>query len=274
MIRSSYLFGILIIVLGMTFACDLSKDIDIELPTYEPEIVVECYLQIGQPYTLLLTQSAPFFDPPNIPLLEGAIVTISHNGRTDTLRSGLFVNPNTDQVFNYVANVGPPSLEGVYDLEIISAEGERLTAQTEIMPLIPIDELEIVTREEDSLVAVLTRIPDPTDEANFYRRVFHLGGDILTANIEQDFTAGDQFLEGESELVFGTAFEYAPGDTLISTLYHITEDYYDFLESLETALNSNGNPFVQQESTRSNINGGIGIFTGFTLDRKMVIVPQ
>jgi len=75
-------------------------------------------------------------------------------------------------------------------------------------------------------------------------------------------------------LVFGTAFEYAPGDTLISTLYHISEDYYDFLESLETALNSNGNPFVQQESTRSNINGGIGIFTGFTLDRKMVIVPQ
>ncbi|MEM9821390.1 MAG: DUF4249 domain-containing protein [Bacteroidota bacterium] len=274
MIRQSYLYPILLILLGMTFACDLSKDIEVELPVYEPEIVVECYLQIGEPYRLLLTRSAGFFDAPTLPLEERAIVTITHNGQTDTLENNLFIIPTTQQVFNYASSSSPSSIDGAYELKIISEQGETLTAQTEIKPFIPIDELEVVTRTEDSLVAVLTRIPDPTEEENYYRRVFHKGGDILTGELEQDFTAGDQFLGEDSELVFGTAFEYAPGDTLISTLYHITEDYYNFLESLETALNSNGNPFVQQESTRSNVDGGIGIFTGYARDRKMVVVPQ
>lgn len=263
----------LLLLLGCITACDLTKDVDVDLPVYEAELVVECYLQVGEPYRLLLTRSAGFFDPAGLPLVDDALVLIKHEGNVDTLTNDIFINPTTMQLHNYGSATSPSSLDGVYELEIVGPQGDRITASTVILPPVPITELEIVPREEDSLVVVLTRIADPINEANFYRRLFHLGGDIVSGEVEQDFTAGDSFLEAGSELVFGTAYDYAPGDTLISTLYHITEEYYDFVESLETALNGNGNPFIQQESTQSNVVGGIGIFTGLSFDQKTVVIP-
>ena len=62
------------------------------------------------------------------------------------------------------------------------------------------------------------------------------------------------------------------GDTIISTLFHIDKAYYDFRESVQNAINSNGNPFGQPGVLKSNIEGGLGIFTGLTFDRKTLII--
>jgi hypothetical protein len=95
-------------------------------------------------------------------------------------------------------------------------------------------------------------------------------------SLEQDFVTDDRIVD-DSLIVFGTGYDYAVGDTVINTLYHITEEYSTFLESLNAAVSANGNPFGQPSPIISNLEGSanaIGIFTGLTYDRRVDIVEK
>ena len=69
---------------GLFFtACNLTKEVDIQLPEYTVQPVVECYLEPGKPFRLLLTRSYGFFDPLGLDssfisktLISDAVVTI------------------------------------------------------------------------------------------------------------------------------------------------------------------------------------------------------
>ena len=252
-------------------ACDLEKEITVDLPSHESQLVVECYLQVGQPFRLLLTESSPFFDPATIPFVDDATVVIRHNGTTYTLENELFLDPLNFRGFNYGLDIAPMAFNEIYELEITDRNGNKLSAQTIILDTVQIKELELLDREIDDKFSLLTRVDDPPQE-NFYRRTLHLGENIREGVIEQDFSANDELIGADSELVFGSSFDYESGDTLIAGIYHINEDYFDYLQSIQTAINSNGNPFVQPEVIQSNIEGGIGIFTGLSLDQETVII--
>ena len=71
---------------GISFlaSCNLTNDVNIELPAYDQQPVVECYLEPGKPFRLLLTKSYAYFDPLGLDssflektLLSNALVTIS-----------------------------------------------------------------------------------------------------------------------------------------------------------------------------------------------------
>jgi len=126
--------------------------------------------------------------------------------------------------------------------------------------------------DDTSKALVFTRFQDPPNEANFYRRMFQSGGVFGEGEDEQDFTTTDNFSTTDGEIVYGTGFDFMKGDTVISTLFHIDQAYYDFKESVQDAINSNGNPFGQPGVIKSNIEGGIGIFTGLSYDRKTLII--
>ena len=53
----------LLAVLAFFSACNLTNDVNIDLPDYDRQPVVECYLEPGKPFRLLLSQSYSFFDP-------------------------------------------------------------------------------------------------------------------------------------------------------------------------------------------------------------------
>jgi len=67
-------------------ACDLEKDIDINLPEYNSEIVIESYLEPGLPLRALVTESISYTDLPSpSPLDENIPVTVSADGQVFTL---------------------------------------------------------------------------------------------------------------------------------------------------------------------------------------------
>lgn len=73
-------------VFALIAACDLERDIDIDLPIYESEIVVESYIEPGQPLRALVTESLSFTDLPTPrPLNEDVPVTVSADGQELTL---------------------------------------------------------------------------------------------------------------------------------------------------------------------------------------------
>ncbi|MEM7105434.1 MAG: DUF4249 domain-containing protein [Bacteroidota bacterium] len=255
--------------------CDLEKEIEIDLPEVENQMVIECYLEPGKPYRVLLTESQPFLDPvedPNtLPTISDAIVVISRNGVADTLTEGEFLDFVNFKVYNYGSStLVSNDLLSEYRIEVTDQEGRFAFAETRILPIVPIDSIEVDFNETDTAANILTWFTDPP-ETNYYRRVLNLN--TLTSEPEQAFSANDAVFNGD-DVVFGTGFDYTFGDTLITTLFHIDEDYYFFLETVSAAEAANNNPFAQPSFILDNIEGGIGIFTGLSYDRDTVIITE
>ncbi len=265
-------------------SCNLEKEIEIELPEYESQLVLECYLEPGKPFRLALSKSAAYFDPFPAPdnlagflqeiLVPGAKVQIRHKNRLYPLANVLYFDPSGRRLYNYFSpNLVPLDTLEPFALEVITAEGKTINASTRILPLVPIDSAVVQFKEGDTLARVLTYFTDPPEKPNYFRRVLHLNS--LDSIPLQDFTVDDRFVE--KTFVFGSGYEYKKGDTLISTIYHIDEPYYRFQESLQRAVFGNGNPFAQPSPLISNLSGdanAIGIFTGLRFSRVYSIVKK
>ena len=60
----------------------------------------------------------------------------------------------------------------------------------------------------------------------------------------------------------------------VVTFFNLSEEYYRYLRSVRLADNANGNPFAQPASIKSNISGGIGIFTNLVYQRDTIYLPK
>lgn len=266
------------------FACNLSKEVEIELPDYERQPVVECYLEPGKPFRLLLTRSYAFLDPFALDssffqntLLQGATVTIRYNGQTDTLYNTFSIDPSPLKVYNYTGlNLVPatPGLE--YTLNItLPDNGGVITGSTPMLAVVPIDSNVIdYYQPGDTIARIVTYVTDDPGTENYYRRLLNYYS--LDSVPEQDFLASDRFLTTPL-LAFGTGYELGEGDTIYNTICHITKAYYDYYESVQLAFIGNLNPFAQPSPIKSNVTGTanpLGIFTCLVYDRDTTVIMK
>lgn len=275
---------------GITFllaSCNLEKEIDLDLPVYVRQPVVECYLEPGQPFNLLLTRSSSYFDPfqPDSTflqelLIDSADVRIIHQGKTYQLNNGLFFNHLTFKVYNYGhPDLVPFDYDHTFELKITLKDGSTIESTTRILPPVPIDsivvEFEAGNEPGDTMARVLTYLTDDPGKENFFRRQFHHKS-LLDSIPEQDFLSNDKLIDNQV-LAFGTGFSYPVGDTVYNTIYHLTPEYYDFLKSVFIAGASNGNPFGQPSVIVSSVSGTanpVGIFTGLSYVREMTVISK
>jgi hypothetical protein len=277
--RFNFIMAVLVL---LTAACNLTQEVDIDLPEYERQPVVECYLEPGQPFRLLLTKSYGFFDPFGLDstflqktVLDGATVTVSYNGQTDTLHNQLSFTLNPTKIFNYRGdNLVPadPGVEYVLNIELPNGEGQ-ITGRTVMLPLVPFDSIKVQrSATNDTLYRVLAYFHDDPSTANWYRRLLNYSS--LDSFPDQDFILDDK-LSTNGQFAFGTQYELTRGDTVFNTLFHINQDYYDYVESVQLAVFGNLNPFAQPSPIKSNVSGTgnpLGIFTCLVYDRDTLIV--
>lgn len=282
-------------------ACDgLQREIDIDLPEHERQLVVEAYLEPGKPYRVLLTESKGYFDDlDECPFVRNALVTITNNGQTDTLREAPFLGEcslqnlnfipffgiENSRFFNYGSNaICPINYNSDFILEVFDTLNNRQArAVTRILPPVPIDSLVPRYRTNDTLANLLLYFRDIPGESNFYRAVLHesqvvepdsLGFFNLGVDPIFDFVLDDsRFLNADNSITLGTGFDYTEGDTLIFTLYHTDREYQVFSESIDNAAGANFNPFAEPATVVGNVSGGIGIFTPLSFDRDTIIFP-
>jgi hypothetical protein len=260
-------------------ACNLENEIEITLPEYNSAPFVECYLEEGLPLRLLLTRSSSFFSNFNLQdpevlqswLYQNAVVNISLNGNTYKLQNIPYLDPVTGKFYNYFNPIVPDSTHrGNYLLEILLPNGEEISAETAFLNKVTIDSV-VIQFNEDSKARALTYFSDPTDENNFYRRVLHKNN--LRSEPLQSFTTDDRISSGT--FVFGSGYEFEEGDTVINSLYHVDQAYFNFLESIQRAVDGNGNPFAQPSPIKSNIKGKAnGIFTWISKDQSVLFVKK
>ncbi len=286
-----FLFGLL---LG---SCrGLENSLNIELEAEEHELIVECYLEVGKPYQLLLTETKDFSEVVNIcPFIRDAIVTITHNGVVDTLQEAEFTgggcstivpyfNEDSTRFFNYgSASICPRDFSSPFVLEVWDTTNDRYaTASIQLLPSVPIKSFNY-TFEADSLAYAFIDCEDDLNGYNHYRVMIHKNSLSKRAesglfrkvrvNPEIDETMYDRDLFINGVISATTASIFRPGDTIIGTIYHIDETYHNFLISVRAAQDANNIPFVEPSSIVSNIQGGSGIFTFLSYDRDTLYLP-
>lgn len=282
--RQLFPFAILLLIL---VACNLEQEIELDLPAYEEKIILEAYLEAGQNYRLLLTRSSSFFSPfpTNLEetfsqlLVSDAEVVITHRGEQITLDNVPTIDIETGKIFNYSANQTVPfDTIHPFELSITLADGAVINSTTKFLPVIPIDSIVYEFKERASVrdsARVLTYFNDPIDQDNFYRRTIYKykGGELEE---QQDFVSDDRIVE--DVVVFGTGYNFKLGDTVLNRIYHIDEGYYRFLNSLQLAVDGNGNPFGQPSplisSVQSSDGRAIGIFTTLNFSEKETIIER
>ena len=282
LLRPSFYF--LLFTFSLSSCGNLEKEIDLELPVYESQYVVECYLEPGKPFSLLLTRSSPYFEPFPSDLLnfvegilvDSAEVTITHDGVDYVLANGLYLDPLTTKLNNYQhPDLVPTEFDHDFSLKITLPGGKTIIATTRLLPVVPIDSVVVeFDEEQDTLARCLTYITDDPTTVDFYRRMIHHHS--LDSIPDQDFSTNDDYVD-DRVLVFGTSYDFKEGDTVFNTMFHIDRAYFDFYDGTQYAIDANGNPFGQPSTIISNLGGdagAIGIFTGLSFDRVMTIVTK
>lgn len=310
-----YTYISLAILLIASTSCDLTREVELEIPPYDNPYVVEGYLEPGQPYFVVLTRGQAYFDTIRVETVEDADVKISYG--TDTVElAGLLIDLNDPQTNNLLDELGadlgalgataqlfgnrlylyvnllaqvPAQYDLPFKLYVRTQDGTEITAETRIPNPVPIEKVEYFF-DSDTLARTQTTFVDPPNEDNFYRRlleqrVFSLdsvGFDpgagetvydtIWGSQTIQDFYLSDADLS--SPPTFGTFNDFAEGDTLVSTLYTVTEDNVRFVDTRDAAINAAFSPFGQPARLHSNVVGGSGIFVGYSSNVQRVVIGQ
>jgi hypothetical protein len=282
---------------------EMETVVEIELPPIEKELVIECYLEAGQPYRFLLTETKDYFeDLTACPFVRKAIIVISHGGVKDTLKEAPFFNDNCDvndfipygflpylsadstRFFNYGSTVlCPLSYTESFTVEVWDTINNRYaTATTQFLPPSPILDFRTEFNNSGKAYALLNTADDPATE-DYYRLVLHetsltqKGEGTLPIPVGRkpnfDRVLDDGGIFNGNAVTTASNYRFESGDTLIGTIYHLEKSYHDYLESVRDAQAANNSPFGQPAAIQSNITGGTGIFTFLSYDRDTIYVP-
>lgn len=262
-------------------ACE--KEIEIDIPRPDPKIVIEGWIENGQYAEVIITKSAPYFDPIDSAtlmnsLVTNAVVTVSDGILSETLTLGF--NP---EYYPFIMYRGQ-SLKGeagkTYSLTV-QVDGMTYTAETEIQEPVILDSVWFaLDLNQDSLGYLYAIGTDPAATADYYR-VFtkRYGKDagfvaMLGSTWEDKYFNGQQFtfsiFRGEASFLLEDQSEnndftyYTIGDTVIVKLSRISLPVYNFWSAAESEIFAGGNPFTAPAMIPSNISGGaLGVWSGY-----------
>lgn len=260
------------------------------LPQYEPELVIEAY--VNQVNVLgnyaLLTKSLAYYDESfKVEGVEGANVMLYEGQKMgNTLEwqeEGIRFEPLSDDVPGLYA---PPltglflGKEGFYYKLVVEYQGITATSIAHLPALVPIDTFyaeNIYNGNADSMEPYLRmRFSDPPAFGNYYMLSEY-------RNAPSDFPllwgSAERLLVNDDALYNGRGFTYSSifpdkyGDTINFYLISIDRPAYDFWLSYESSRN-NGGPFSQPVNLTSTFDNARGIFQAMALSHKRIIVTK
>jgi len=172
------------------------KKITIDLPHYNPKLVVEGTIETGLPPVVILTKSVAYFDSITAEtfanmFVKGAIVKINDGSKEITLTEYCMSDLTDEQIaaIAEASGVLPAELKGlnycVYTLGsggfilgeelktytlTIEHEGKKWHSTTTIPKAVPLDSTWFkLAKGQDTLGYVWAKLSDPAGQANYYR---------------------------------------------------------------------------------------------------------
>lgn len=176
---------------------------------------------------------------------------------------------------------------GKYDLTVVVG-AKTLTATTTIPVHVPITNAEFRDppgQPNDTLATLWVKINDP-EEKNYFR---YLTTTDSTNQLIPPFqsTSDDAFFNGKDfEFPLNKAERrggggdrdvdafglFERGDSVVVKWYNIDKAHYDFWQTRDFSANSGG-PFASYTRIKTNINGGLGIWGGYSSNTLRLYCP-
>ncbi len=257
-------------VLVLLFSCELERNVTVELPVYERQLVVEAYLERAAPLRVTVTESDPYFDSLRFPVFNQARVRFFQDEREEILPNIPTIDPVARKYYNYIRELpADPDEKAIFRLVVEDGSGRRLEGRTRFLPPPRLDSVEVRYRNPpgDSAASLLVWISDFPGESNYYRII--INEDSLNGGPAVEFTFTDAGQDG-ARFPVGTGFRFRPGKTAFIRLFHLEQGYFQYLRSMGSASNANGNPFAQPATVSSPMKGdGYGVFA--TLNYRQVV---
>jgi hypothetical protein len=277
-------YGYLILSALVFAQCE--KEVDLNIPVPSPRLVVEGWIENGKAAEVILSQSAPYFstiDSSNIRdfAVTHAKVTLLCEGDREILT----LTPNKayfpPYVYKSVRIKGETGRE--YSLEII-LDGDTITCTTRIPEPVKADSVWFQSDpRKTGQGRIWIRATDPVSMTNFYRILYkrkgkdgrYLPGNFSTFSdiLFNGRTIEMGFLRGYSSLLTSDEENYfVTGDTVSVKFSSIDEEEFNFWNGYQNAVLAAANPLASGNvHMHSNVNGGLGIWTGYGSTYYLVI---
>src|SRR5690625_1215345 len=260
-------------ILLITLACDLDKEIEVDIPNFDDGYVVEAYIMPDQPFGMLITKSFGYFD-----IFDSTSVMEEQLSKmlVDDVTGYLYVNGKEYEIQNQYRIFGENPIiynynlskrvrfepEDELEIHLRFPTGEEVRSKTIIPQDRAIDTVALYINEHGAARSQTYFQTDSTREEFFRRQLFRIREGRIA--VLQDFVT-DNRIASRGKIIFGSGYDFEIGDTLHSRVIHITKDYFKFFNSVSGSIGANANPFSQPGKIVSNIQGSdrvIGIFTG------------
>lgn len=271
------------IILSITTLFFSCED-DVDIVSYEPQIVVEGQIESGQYASVLLSWSAPFtgkMDTTDLlnHIIKTARVTIRNSSEEETLL--LRINWDKLPPYEYVTTNMKGRVGEKYTLKVEYID-RVITAETFIPEPVEIEDLWYVKKKEDDKYGYLhVRFTNSSDYAYlFSTRV--IGEEAvftpcLYGSIDNKFYPKDK----EVSLQINRGLTFIPNrnyttyfqDTSVVRVKLATQSYegYTFWQSYQNLVLNSENPlFPSTSMLKGNVNGALGFWTGYGISTRTI----
>ena len=261
----------LFLLLVSCLACNMQQEVEIELPPPEQDLIVECYLEPGEPFRALVTSSSSFYEETQLSAVDSAEISISTGDTSRKLYTLNHVDTNYNKVFNYWHHEKVQYKEGQEYQISIRVEGDLIASgKTRFLPK-PTIINSYFKHDNDSMAAAFVEIADNPNEENYYRVVLRSGSNPKVG-VTYDGIWDDKKAEN-GKLLTHTPYVFKRGWSNVAlNVYHIDKSYYEFLKSVKQARDANYNPFMQPASIRSTLDGATGVFTAISISSDTIAI--
>ncbi len=262
-----YTYTILLIcALAVFSACE--ETIIIETGELDERVVIEGLVTDQQNHYVKLTRTRSFYDNGPADPIENALVSVSdNNGNTYNFVHNPLNDPDGNG-FYYPINSFQGQIGSVYALDV-QVDGERYTAQEELLPVTAIDSLTVIVNEDEleepeefgRFYEVLFYASEPQDRKDQYLFKFYRDGEIVK-DFPTDIYFSDDALLGEKIDDLEIAGFYAEGDVVTVEMFSLTQEAFIFYSDLFNLLNNDGGMFSPPPANpRTNLsNEALGYF--------------
>jgi len=275
---------------GLAGCGSLQKDINVPLPAYANQLVVECYLENGRVPRLTVTESVPYLDNSQAAAAGSYLLKLSNgqsvqlptdvaaklvlpNGRTMNLAFKPGLDETTGKYYTHIGTAPITARAGQqFALDAQDQRGRHVMGTAVVPTFIPIDSVKYkfnAERDTSRRAYFMTKWTDPAATTDYYRLMLHKGRP--SNNSETDNDIRDRLFNGQPYAQV-TRYRFRPNDTVTATLYHVDSLYFDFRQSVRNARNANGNPFSQPSAIHSTVQGGVGVFTVLVKDQRRLML--
>lgn len=245
---------------------------DFSAPEYRQSVVVDGWIEQGQPARVLLTLSSPFFaniDSASLRdlIITRAKVTVSDGSQAEVLT--LFRDDRYFPPYVYRSTSIKGTVGGTYSLKV-EYQGREITAVTQIPQPQAIDDIQFEKNlDSDTLGSMKIRFTDRPNVDDYYRILNKIG---FTGDFEPVFLPNidGRLIEGKTVNVFvaprvnGKMAYYTVGDTVNLRFCVMDKAGFEFWSSIHQTINSSQNPFASSNMrVKSNVVGGMGGWVGY-----------